>query len=91
MTMKVEVVYVNTCDRSFLMSLDATDSMSVRTAIERSGVLQQFPEIDLTKYTVGVFSKKVRLDRLVLEGDRIEIYRPLTIDPKQARLLRVKK
>lgn len=61
---------------------------TVAVAIRRSGVLVQFPEIRLSEACVGVFSRLVALDELLHPGDRVEIYRPLKIDPKQARLLR---
>lgn len=66
------------------------ENCTVALAIKRSGILQQFPEIKLASAKVGVFSKRVALDANLRDGDRIEIYRPLIIDPKQARVLRAK-
>jgi putative ubiquitin-RnfH superfamily antitoxin RatB of RatAB toxin-antitoxin module len=66
------------------------ESCTVALAIKRSGILQQFPEIKLASIKVGIFSKRVALDANLQDGDRIEIYRPLIIDPKQARALRAK-
>jgi uncharacterized protein len=63
---------------------------TVALAIRRSGILKQFPEIDFPNIEVGIFSKKVALDASLKNGDRIEIYRPLVIDPKQSRRLRSK-
>ncbi len=54
-------------------------------AIERSGLLERHPEIDLGKQKVGVFGKAFPLDRPARDGDRVEIYRPLALDPKEAR------
>ena len=54
-------------------------------AIERSGILARHPEIDLARQAVGVFGKACALDRPAADGDRIEIYRPLAMDPKDAR------
>jgi putative ubiquitin-RnfH superfamily antitoxin RatB of RatAB toxin-antitoxin module len=58
-----------------------------------SGILELFPEIDLNSADLGIFGKIVREPEKqeVLEGDRVEIYRPLLIDPKQARLNRAAK
>jgi len=58
---------------------------SVRAAIIASGILEEFPEIDLTRNRVGVYGKLTTLESLVENGDRVEIYRPLPLDPKQAR------
>jgi len=54
----------------------------VRDAIEKSGLLTQFPEIDLDKQKIGVFGKVTRLDAVLEEGTRVEIYRPITADPE---------
>ena len=55
---------------------------------ELSGILKEFPEINLQQQRVGIFSEFVELDAMLHDGDRIEIYRPLFIDPKQRRKLR---
>lgn len=68
----------------------AGDACSVAEAIERSGLLSMFPDIDLDIQPVGIHSRKVSLDALVSPGQRIEVYRALTLDPNQARLLRAK-
>ena len=65
--------------------------VNVAYAIRKSGVLKQFNELDFPDLSVGIFSKKCTLETQVERGDRIEIYRPLQIDPKQARFLRLKK
>ena len=74
-----------------LVSLDVPPNTTVRQAIEGSGIIGQCPEIDLSTLTVGVFGKVVSLDTVVSAGDRIEIYRPLKVDPKLARQRRVEK
>ena len=51
-------------------------------AIEKSGLLEQFPEIDLQRQKVGIFGKITRLDTKLEEGNRMEIYRPITADPE---------
>ena len=71
--------------------LEVESSCTVAIAIRRSGILKKFQEIKLENVRVGVYGKSVSLDTLVKNRDRIEIYRPLQIDPKQARLTRAKK
>lgn len=88
--MHVEVAYA-TAKQQVIIPLEVTLPCTVKVAIEQSGILNQFPEIDLEKQSVGIFSKKVKLTDVLCENDRVEIYRPLLIDPKQARLLRAKR
>ena len=57
-------------------------------AIRASGLLDRFQQWRLPELVVGVFGKKVNLDTLLADGDRVEIYQPLQIDPKEARRLR---
>lgn len=71
--------------------LNVEESCTVALAIKRSKILEKFPEIMLSNIAVGIFGQRVKLDSNLQDGDRIEIYRPLTIDPKEARRLRVKK
>ncbi|MFN3077113.1 MAG: RnfH family protein [Alphaproteobacteria bacterium] len=80
--MKVGVVYA-TAARQAWLNIDVPEGSTVRQAVERSGVLQQFPDLELEKHKVGVFGKLVTLDAKVEEGARIEIYRPITADPKK--------
>lgn len=65
--------------------------MTIEQAIQHSNIIEQFPEINLAVNKVGIFGELRSLDEMVTEGDRIEIYRPLKIDPKQARRNRAKK
>ena len=87
---KIEVAYA-LLERQFLKSLDVKPGASVSEAITLSGVLEEFPEINLDINPVGIYSKKVTLDSVVKDGDRIEIYRALRVSPKEARRLRAKK
>jgi uncharacterized protein len=64
---------------------------TLEQAIDASGILQRHPDIDLTKQKVGVFGKQKPLDALLADHDRVEIYRPLIVDPKLARQRRVEK
>ena len=63
--------------------------ISVKEAIELSGVLKKFEEINLDSNQVGIFGKVTTLDKVLRESDRIEIYRPLIADPKEIRRKRV--
>ena len=87
---KIEVGYA-LLERQFVKSLDVKPDLSVVEVIKLSGVLEEFPEINLDINPVGIYSKKVTLDSVVKDGDRIEIYRTLRVSPKEARRLRAKK
>lgn len=78
-------------DKQCELPVTVAENCTVALAIRRSNILDEFPEIDLPNAKVGIYSKKVALDAPLRDGDRIEIYRPLQLDPKQARLLRAKK
>jgi hypothetical protein len=80
----VEVAYALP-EQQVIVSLNVSPGTTVRAAIEQSGMLTKFEEIDLEKNAVGVFSKKVTLDQVLRNRDRVEIYRPLIADPKQVR------
>ena len=83
-TMRVEVAYAGQDDQA-LLTVSGPTGMTVREAIDRSGVLTRFPEIDLGLNKVGVYGKLARLDQGLAEGDRVEIYRPLIADPNEQR------
>lgn len=65
--------------------LKVENHCTVESAIHLSQIMAQFPEINLTITTVGVFGRVVKLDSALHDGDRVEIYRPLVVDPKAAR------
>lgn len=87
---KVEVAYA-TPDKQVILEVDVLPNSTIEDAIQASQILQQFPEIDLATAQVGIFSKRAELTDRLQPRDRVEIYRSLTIDPKEARRLRVKK
>lgn len=89
--MQIAVCYGLPDGASFLAQVTLQDGASVREAIEASGVLRVHQDIDLTRQKVGVFGKLSTLDAALVAFDRVEIYRPLTVDPKTARLRRVEK
>src|SRR5579872_494062 len=86
----IELIYALPHQQTVL-SLTVPQGASVCAAIELSGVLQQYPDINLTAQSVGIFGEPVTLDTVLAEGDRVEIYRPLSVDPMEARRLRAKK
>lgn len=88
-TIAVEVVYALP-ERQTLLTLQVPAGATVRETIEQSGVLQLHPEIDLSQTTVGIHGRRSPLDAHVREHDRVEIYRPLTADPKDARRRRAR-
>lgn len=85
----VELIYIKPGSQNRLI-LKLPQGSNINQAINRSGVLSHFPEINLKVNKVGVFSKIQPLNTLLCEGDRIEIYRPLMADPKEARRRRAK-
>jgi putative ubiquitin-RnfH superfamily antitoxin RatB of RatAB toxin-antitoxin module len=80
----VEVLYALPAQQP-LRRVQLAEGATVDDAIRASGVLDAFPEIDLAKNKIGIFSKLVKLDEPVRDKDRVEIYRPLIADPKEVR------
>ncbi|MCB1984741.1 MAG: RnfH family protein [Burkholderiales bacterium] len=89
-TIEVEVAYALP-ERQVLMTVQVPVGTTVEQAICHSSIMNQFPEIDLNKNRIGIFSIFVERKTVLQQRDRIEIYRPLLIDPKEARRLRVKR
>ena len=83
--MEVEVAYAIP-QRQIIIPFQVEAGVTALQAIEASGILKQFPEIDLNKNALGIFSKRATLDTVLREGDRVEIYRPLLVEPKQRRI-----
>ena len=82
--MRVSVVYC-TRDTAWTREVEIADGSTLGDAIDRSGVLADHPALTRATLVVGVFSRPRPLDAPAHEGDRIEIYRPLLVDPKEAR------
>jgi uncharacterized protein len=82
--MKIGIAYALP-KRQVCLTVEVPEETTAHEAIERSGILTHFPEIDLTQQKVGIFGKVVALDTRLTDGDRIEIYRPLIADPKTIR------
>lgn len=83
-TIPVEVAYALP-ERQVLIPLAVPRHSTVAEVIRRSGLLEQYPEIDLAVQKVGIFGRLCPLDREMEAGDRAEIYRPLIADPKEVR------
>ncbi len=81
---QVEVVYALPHEQRVLNQVVDQDQ-TVEQIIRGSGILELYPEIDLSQNKVGIYSRNVKLDAKAKEGDRIEIYRPLLADPKEIR------
>jgi len=80
----VEVVYADV-DKQMIIPVTLQSGSTIENAIDRSGILMHFPQIDLMRQKVGIFSQIKKLSDEVKDGDRVEIYRPLVINPKEAR------
>ena len=83
-TVRVEVVYAQPAAQH-LVSVELAAGADVRLAIERSGLLRKFREIDMMHTRFGIFGRLVTLDTPVQDGERVEIYCALLKDPKAAR------
>ena len=79
--MNVGVAYADKFKKVWL-KLEVPNGSTVRETIEHSGLLAQFPEIDLNIQRVGIFGKLTKLTATVADGDRVEIYRDITADPE---------
>jgi len=91
-TIRVEVAYA-TPQKQKILALDVAEGTTVYQAAERSGIVAEFPEIVLEEAKMGLFGKAVRSpkEEVLHDMDRVEIYRPLIIDPKVARANRAAK
>lgn len=81
-SVRVEVAYAAP-DRQWLVALDVPPGTTAAEAIRLSGILEENPGLDTSN--VGIFGEHVERERPLEPGDRVEIYRPLTADPKDVR------
>ncbi|MDE1188892.1 MAG: RnfH family protein [Pantoea sp.] len=86
----IEVVYALP-DKQYLRTVTLEEGATVEEAIKASGLLSLRKDIDLKTNKVGVFSRPVKLDDTLQDGDRVEIYRPLIADPKEMRRQRAER
>ena len=82
--MEVEVAYA-TPEKQVLLKIGVPEGCTVQEAIELSEIRSAFPDLEIDPGAVGIFSRKVSLQQVLHEGDRVEIYRPLVADPKEMR------
>ena len=80
----VEIAYALP-EQQLIITIQIPERSSIENAIQTSGILQRFPEIDLNMNKVGIFGKLAKLETSLRDMDRIEIYRPLIVDPKAVR------
>ncbi len=80
----VEIAYA-VPEKQVIVPIKVKIGTAVNDAIVQSGILDTFPDINLAVNKVGIFGKLTKLDSLLREGDRIEIYRRLIADPKEIR------
>lgn len=88
--LRIEVVYALP-ERQVVLTLEVEPGTTVQEAVLRSGIGRYFPELDEGAAPVGIFGKRVKRETIVKDGDRLELYRPLTADPKAARMKRAQK
>lgn len=83
-SLNIDVVYAKP-ERQEVVNLKLAPGSTLKQAVEVSGLLQRYPELDLDKLKLGVFGKLSKPDALLRDRDRVEIYRPLIADPKEVR------
>lgn len=77
-------------DRQFLDAVTVPDDATVADAIRRSGVERHFPDVDFDGLQAGIWGKPVEREQTLRNGDRVELYRPLEMDPREARRLKAR-
>ncbi len=87
--MWIEIIYALP-EKQNILKIKFTPGMTALQALKQSDLLEQYPDWDLEKLNLGIFSEKINLDTPLNPGDRLEIYRPLIADPKVKRQQNVK-
>lgn len=82
--MNIKVVYAKP-EKAVVLSVEVPEGATVKDALEKSGILTRCPELDLTLNKVGVWGKVAELDAVLEPDSRVEIYRPITCDPKTVK------
>jgi putative ubiquitin-RnfH superfamily antitoxin RatB of RatAB toxin-antitoxin module len=80
----IEVAYALP-EEQVILSLEVPSDCNVEDVIKRSGILESYPQIDISSDKVGIFGKMCKLTASLRDKDRIEIYRKLIADPKESR------
>lgn len=86
-TIHVEVIYPLP-HRQERAHLELPEGSTLQQAVEASGLLAKYPDIDLAKNKLGIYAKLAKADTVLRDKDRVEIYRPLIADPKEVRKAR---
>ena len=89
MTIRVDVA-VALPERQEVAVVELPDDATVSLALEAARVRERFPEIDWSGVTYGLWSRPCAVDRVLRDGDRVEVYRPLAADPKDQRRARAR-
>ncbi|MDO4643159.1 MAG: RnfH family protein [Cardiobacteriaceae bacterium] len=89
-TIHIEVAYAEP-EKQKIIPLIMNEGATLKQAVERSGIVRFFPDLDIKKAEFGIFSLPHAPDYILQDGDRVEIYRPLLCDPKEMRRQRAKK
>jgi putative ubiquitin-RnfH superfamily antitoxin RatB of RatAB toxin-antitoxin module len=87
---KIEVVYAGVSEQA-VVELDLPEGSNAGDAVRESGLARRFSEIDTDKLLLGVYGERVTPEHMLEEGDRVEIYRTLIADPKEARRRRARR
>ena len=82
--MQIGIAYAEP-DQQVWLKLEIPEGSTLLDALNRSGILSRFPQVDLKRQKVGIFGKLAKLDTMLREGDRVEIYRPITVDPTKVK------
>ena len=77
-------------ERQELVALEIPEGATLADAIAASGLPEMFEDFEVDPSMVGIFSEKASLDQVLRDGDRVEIYRPLIVDPKEVRRQRAR-
>lgn len=83
-TINVEVAYAEPA-RQVIIPVNVDEGTSVGGAIVQSGIMVEFPDVDIENSKVGIFGRATTMETVLKDGDRVEIYRPLIADPKEVR------
>lgn len=88
--MKIGIAYALP-DLQVVRELEVAEGTTLQDALERSGLLAEFPEISAQTTPVGIHGRLAARDAILRDGDRVELYRPLKVEPKEARRKRLRK
>jgi len=81
---RVEVVFALP-DRQRVVQLPLRDGMTALEAVQAAGLEREFPELVGRRLELGIYGRRVEATQVLRNGDRVEIYRPLKFDPREAR------